>query len=61
MDKLNRRAMVPGILCCAAVVGVALTLPPSGAEAMPIDAGLANAPGGLIEDATLWGIRSIAA
>ena len=51
MDKLNRRAMVRGILCGAAVVGVGFTLPPNVAEAMPIDAGLANAPGGLIEDA----------
>ena len=51
MDQTNRRAMVRGILCGAAVVGVGLTLPPGAAEAMPTDAGLANAPGGLIEDA----------
>jgi hypothetical protein len=51
MDQLNRRAMVRGILCGAAVVGVGLTLPPGVAEAMPIDASLANAPDGLIEDA----------
>jgi hypothetical protein len=51
MDKPNRRAMVRGILCGAAVVGVGFTLPPNVAEAMPIDAGFANEPGGLIEDA----------
>jgi hypothetical protein len=37
MDKLSRRAMVRGILCGAAVVGVGLTLPPGVAEAMPIE------------------------
>ena len=50
MDKLNRRAMMRGILCGAAVVGVGLALPPGVAEAMPIDAGFANTPDGLIED-----------
>jgi hypothetical protein len=44
MDQLNRRAMMRGILCGAAVVGVGFALAPSGAEAMPIDASLANAP-----------------
>jgi hypothetical protein len=50
MDQFNRRAMMRGILCGAAVVGVGLALPPVVAEAMPIDAGLANTPDGLIED-----------
>ena len=50
MDQLNRRAMMRGILCGAAVVGVGFALAPSGAEAMPIDASLANAPDALIED-----------
>jgi hypothetical protein len=50
MDHFNRRAMMRGILCGAAVVGVGLALPPGVAEAMPIDARLANTPDGLIED-----------
>jgi hypothetical protein len=50
MDQFNRRAMMRGILCGAAVVGVGLALPPGVAEAMPIDAGLANTPDGLIDD-----------
>jgi hypothetical protein len=50
MEQFNRRAMMRGILCGAAVVGVGLALPPGVAEAMPIDAGLANTPDGLIED-----------
>ena len=54
MDQLNRRAMMRGILCSAAVVGVGLELPLGAAEAMPMDAGLANAPDGLIEDVQ-WG------
>jgi hypothetical protein len=54
MDQLNRRAMMRGILCGAAVVGVGLALPLGAAEAMPIDASLANAPDRLIEDVQ-WG------
>ena len=54
MDQLNRRAMVRGILCGAAVAGVGLALPPGAAEAMPIDASLANGPDRLIEDVQ-WG------
>jgi|HubBroStandDraft_6_1064221.scaffolds.fasta_scaffold634730_1 hypothetical protein len=46
--------MMRGILCSAAVVGVGLALPLGAAEAMPIDAGLANAADGLIEDVQ-WG------
>ena len=54
MDKLNRRAMVRGILCGAAVVGVGLALPPGAPEAMPIDASLAKTAEGSIEDVQ-WG------
>jgi hypothetical protein len=54
MNQLNRRALVRGILCGAAVVGVGLALPSGAAEAMPVDASLANAPEGLIEDVQ-WG------
>ena len=54
MDKLNRRAMVRGILCGAAVVGVGFALRPGAPEAMPIDAGLAKAAEGSIEDVQ-WG------
>ena len=50
MDQLNRRAMMRGILCGAAVVGVGLALPFGAAEAMPVDASV-NAPEGLIADA----------
>jgi hypothetical protein len=50
MDQINRRAMVRGILCGAAVAGVGHALPPGAAEAMPIDGGLADLPDGLIED-----------
>jgi hypothetical protein len=51
MDQLNRRAMMRGILCGAAVVGVGLALPLGAAEAMPVDGSLVNAPEGLIADA----------
>ncbi|HEY6736028.1 MAG TPA: hypothetical protein VI256_19910 [Roseiarcus sp.] len=51
MVQLNRRAMMRGILCGAAVVGVGLALPLGAAEAMPVDASLVNAPEGLIADA----------
>jgi hypothetical protein len=54
MDQINRRAIVRGILRGAAVVGAGLALPFGAAEAMPIDANLANAPEGLIEDVQ-WG------
>jgi hypothetical protein len=54
MDELNRRSMMRGILCGAAVVGAGLALPPGAAEAMPIDASLANTLEGLIEDVQ-WG------
>jgi hypothetical protein len=54
MDQINRRAIVRGILRGAAVVGAGLALPFGVAEAMPIDANLANAPEGLIEDVQ-WG------
>jgi hypothetical protein len=47
MDEFNRRAMVRGILCGAAVVGVGLALPPGAAEAMPIDASLGKCLGGV--------------
>jgi hypothetical protein len=50
MDQITRRAIVRGILRGAAVVGVGLALPFGAAEAMPVDASLANAPEGLIED-----------
>jgi hypothetical protein len=56
MDQLNRRAMMRGILCGAALVGVGLALPLGAAEAMPIDASLANGPEGLIEEVQ-WGTR----
>jgi hypothetical protein len=46
MDQLNRRAMMRGILCGAAVVGVGLALPLGAAEAMPVDASPVNAPEG---------------
>jgi hypothetical protein len=50
MGQLNRRSMMRGILCGAAVVGIGLALPSGEAEAMPVDASLADAPDGLIED-----------
>jgi hypothetical protein len=42
--------MIRGILCGAAVVSVGLALP-GAVQAMPIDAGLANVPKGLIANA----------
>ena len=50
MDQIDRRAMVRGILCAAAVVSADLALPPGAVEAMPIDAGLANVPDRSIEN-----------
>ena len=46
MDQLNRRTMMRGVLCGAAVVGVGLALPLSAAEAMPVDGSLVNVPEG---------------
>jgi hypothetical protein len=57
MDQINRRALVRGILCGAATVGVGLALPPSAVEAMPIDTSLANPPEGVIEEIQ-WGAPS---
>jgi hypothetical protein len=54
MDQINRRALVRGILCGAATVGVGLALSPSAVEAMPIDASLAHPPEGVIEEIQ-WG------
>jgi hypothetical protein len=54
MDQLNRRAMIRGILCGAAVVGVGLALPLGAAEAMPVDASLVNAPEGAVTRTKFW-------
>lgn len=54
MDKLNRRAMMRGILCGAAVVGVVACFHRAQRKRLPVDASLANAPEELIEDVQ-WG------